>query len=414
MNSGIKIRLSFMMFLEFFIWGAWFVTLGTFLNLNLKAEGFEIANVFSTQSLGAIIAPFIVGMIADRYFNAERILGVLHLIGALLMYQMYQAQDYSGFYPYVLSYMILYMPTLALTSSISFRQMTNPEKEFSSIRIWGTIGWIIAGLSISYIFKWDTLASEGALKNTFLMAGVASLVLGLFSFTLPKTPPVKSTEGEKASFASIVGLDAIKLLKDKNFFIFFISSVLICIPLAFYYQNANLFLTEIGLENPTGKMTIGQVSEVLFLLLLPVFFSKFGFKKTILVGMLAWAVRYLLFAYGNAGDLSFMLILGIALHGICYDFFFVSGQIYTDSKAGVKYKSAAQGLITLATYGVGQLIGFWVAGFIENKYKDIKSVDLAQFWNQTWVVPAGIAFVVMIIFVIFFKDEKIGDNTVNK
>src|SRR5690606_32055020 len=192
-----------------------------------------------------------------------------------------------------------------------------------------------------------------------LMAAIASAVLGLFSFILPSTPPIKAAEGEKPSFSSIVGLDAIKLLKDRNFFIFFISSVLICIPLAFYYQNANLFLTEIGLENPTGKMTIGQISEVLFLLLLPVFFSKFGFKKTILVGMLAWAVRYLLFAYGDAGELTFMLILGIALHGICYDFFFVSGQIYTDSKAGEKYKSAAQGLITLATYGIGQLIGFW-------------------------------------------------------
>ncbi len=408
MNSIIKTKLSFMMFLEFFIWGAWFVTLGTYLTQNLKADDFEIANVFSTQSLGAIIAPFIVGMIADRFFNAERVLAVLHLVGAFLLYQMYQSTAIDSFYPYVLSYMVLYMPTLALASSISFRQLSNPEKEFSSIRIWGTIGWIVAGLSISYVFKWDALASEGALKNTFLMAGIASAVLGVFSFTLPKTPPVKALAGEKPSFSSIIGLDAIKLLKDRNFFIFFISSVLICIPLAFYYQNANLFLSEIGLENPTGKMTIGQISEVLFLLLLPVFFSKFGFKKTILVGMLAWAVRYLLFAYGNAGELTFMLIIGIALHGICYDFFFVSGQIYTDSKAGEKYKSAAQGLITLATYGVGQLIGFWVASFIADKYKDLKTTDLASFWEHTWVVPAGIAFVVMIIFAIFFNDEKVS------
>lgn len=211
------------------------------------------------------------------------------------------------------------------------------------------------------------------------MGAVASLVLGLFSFTLPKTPPVKIESDQKPSFASIIGLDAIKLLKDRNFLIFFISSILICIPLAFYYQNANPFLDQIGMENPTGKMTIGQISEVLFLLALPVFFSKFGFKKTILVGMLAWALRYILFAYGNAGDLSFMLILGIALHGICYDFFFVSGQIYTDSKAGIKYKSAAQGLITLATYGVGQLIGFWVAGFIGEKYAYLQEANVADF-----------------------------------
>lgn len=398
------------MFLEFFIWGGWFVTLGTFLSKNLQATDFEMANVFSTQSLGAIIAPFIVGMIADRYFNAERILGVLHLVGAVLMYQMYGAANMSTFYPYVLAYMILYMPTLALASSVSFRQLTNPEKQFSAIRIWGTIGWIVAGLAISYIFKWDAAASDGALKNTFLMSGVASLVLGIFSFALPKTPPVKLDEGEKPSFASIIGLDAIKLLKDKNFLIFFISSVLICIPLAFYYSNANLFLTEIGLENPTGKMTIGQASEVLFLLALPIFFTKFGFKKTILVGMLAWVIRYLLFAYGNAGELSFMLLIGIALHGICYDFFFVSGQIYTDSKAGIKYKSAAQGLITLATYGVGQLIGFWVASYVGDKYKDLKATDLAGFWNHTWVVPAIIAAVVFFIFLALFKDEKV-DNT---
>jgi len=397
-----------MMFLEFFIWGGWFVTLGTFLSKNLNATEFEKANVFSTQSLGAIIAPFIVGMIADRYFNAERILGVLHLVGAVLMYQMYGAADMATFYPYVLAYMILYMPTLALTSSVSFRQLTNPEKQFSGIRIWGTIGWIVAGLVISYF--WDAKASEGALKNTFLLSGVASLVLGIFSFALPKTPPVKLDENEKPSFASIIGLDAIKLLKDKNFLIFFISSVLICIPLAFYYSNANPFLSEIGLENATGKMTIGQASEVLFLLALPIFFTKFGFKKTILVGMLAWVIRYLLFAYGNAGELSFMLLIGIALHGICYDFFFVSGQIYTDSKAGVKYKSAAQGLITLATYGVGQLIGFWVAGYVGDKYKEMKATDLAGFWNHTWVVPAIIAAVVFFIFLALFKDEKI-DST---
>lgn len=414
MSTSIKFKLSFMMFLEFFIWGAWFVTLGTFLIFNLKASQFEIANVFSTQSLGAIIAPFIIGMIADRYFNAERILGILHLVGAVLMFQMYNSTDITNFYPYVLSYMVLYMPTLSLVNSVSFRQLTNPEKQFSAIRVWGTIGWIVAGLSISYLFKWDSPegAADGALKNTFLMAGGASLVLGLFSFILPKTPPVKIDKDEKPSFSSIIGLDAVKLLKDKNFLIFFISSILICIPLAFYYSNANPFLTEIGLANPTGKMAIGQMSEAFFLLLLPLFFTRFGFKKTILVGMLAWVVRYLLFAYGNAGDLSYMLILGIALHGICYDFFFVSGQIYTDTKAGVKYKSAAQGLITLATYGVGQLIGFWVAGFVGEKYQAIKDVDVAAFWQQTWIVPAGIAFVVMIIFVVLFKDEKVETKAV--
>lgn len=404
------------MFLEFFIWGAWFVTLGTFLGNNLKASGLEISNVFSTQSWGAIIAPFIIGMIADRYFNAERILGVLHIAGAFLMYQLYQSDSIGSFFPYVLGYMILYMPTLSLVNSVSFRQMKNPEKEFSFIRIWGTIGWIVAGLSISYLFKWDSPEGlqEGFLKNTFLMSAIASVVLAAFSFFLPKTPPIKDrNSGEKESISKILGLDAIKLLKDRNFLVFFICSILICIPLAFYYQYANPFLTEIGLANATGKMTIGQISEALCLLLLPVFFTRFGFKNTILLGMLAWVLRYVLFAYGNAGELTFMLLLGIALHGICYDFFFVSGQIYTDSKAGKDNKSAAQGLITLATYGVGQLIGFWVAGYVSDMYVSIKDTDLALFWNNLWIVPAVIAFVVMIIFLVFFKKETIQTQVEN-
>lgn len=403
MKSTTRVQLSIMMFLEFFIWGGWFVTLGTFLGTNLQADGGKIGDVFSTQSWGAIIAPFIIGLIADRYFNAEKILGVLHILGAGLMYMMYNSENVTVFYPYALGYMILYMPTLALVNSVSFNQMKNPEKEFSIIRVFGTLGWIVAGLLISYLFHWDSQenTAKGLLKNTFLLSGAAALVLGLFSFTLPKTPPAKSS-GEKVSIGQILGLDALKLLKDKNFLIFFIASILICIPLAFYYQNANSFLSNVGMSNPTGKMTIGQASEVLFLLALPVFFSKFGFKKTILVGMLAWALRYVLFAFGNAGDLSFMLLLGIALHGICYDFFFVSGQIYTNSKAGEKYKSAAQGLITLATYGVGMLIGFKIAGIITDSYKTADGFD----YKMIWLIPAAIAAAVFLLFAVSFRDEK--------
>ncbi len=394
-----------MMFLEFFIWGAWFVTLGTFLGNNLKATDGEIALAFSTQSWGAIIAPFVIGIIADRYFNAEKILGVLHLFGAVLMYFMYQSSAFDDFYMLVLVYMILYMPTLALVNSVSFNQMKNPAKEFSMVRVFGTAGWIIAGLSISYIFSWDQGENigQGLLKNTFLMTAIASLILGFFSFTLPKTPP-KAASSEKLGLKEILGLDSLSLFKNKNFLIFFISSVLICIPLAFYYQNANPFLVEIGMDNPTGKMTLGQISEIAFMLLLPYFFTKFGFKKTILVAMAAWVVRYLLFAFGDVNELGFMLIIGMALHGICYDFFFVSGQIYTDSKAGEKFKSSAQGLITLATYGVGMLIGFWIAGKISTAYllDDGKHV-----WETIWMYPAGFALAVFILFAIFFKTEKI-------
>ena len=321
------------------------------------------------------------------------------------MYLMAGSTDFSLFYPYVLAYMIVYMPTLALVNSVAFSHLKDAAKEFSTIRVWGTIGWIVAGLTISYIFHWDagTSIKDGALQNTFLMVSFASVVLGIYSFFLPKTPP-KNRNEEKSTISEILGLDALKLLKDRNFLVFFISSILICIPLAFYFQNANPFLSEIGMENPTGKMTIGQVSEVLFLLLLPLFFKRFGFKNTIIVGMLAWGIRYLLFAYGNSGELVYMLMMGIALHGICYDFFFVSGQIYTDSKAGEKIKSAAQGLIALATYGIGMLIGFWIAGKVTDYYL---LADGTHAWVDIWRFPGMFAGFVLILFVLFFKNEKV-------
>ncbi|KOY50563.1 nucleoside permease [Polaribacter dokdonensis] len=405
MKKSIQYQLSFMMFLEFFIWGGWFVTMGTFLGNNLGASGAETGMAYSTQSWGAIIAPFIIGLIADRYINAEKILAILHLIGAGLMYLMAQSTEFNVFYPYVLGYMIAYMPTLALVNSVSFNQMKDPAKQFPMVRVWGTIGWIIAGLAISFVFKWDSEANiaSGMLSNTFIMVAIASVVLGVFSFFLPKTPP-SANKDEKASISDILGLEALQLFKDKNFFVFFISSFLICIPLAFYYQNISLFLTEYKVDNSTAWASLGQISEVAFMLLLPFYFKKYGFKKTVLFGMLAWVIRYLLFAYGNSGDLFFMLIIGIALHGICYDFFFVSGQIYTDSKAGEKIKSAAQGLITLATYGVGMLVGFWVAGKIVDQ--NIVEEGLHA-WQNIWMFPAIFAVVVMLIFGFFFKNEKV-------
>jgi nucleoside transporter len=395
-----------MMFLQFFIWGGWFVTLGTFLGNNLSATGGQIAMAFSTQSWGAIIAPVFIGLIADRYFNAERILGVLHLLGFGLLYLMSETKDFSVFYPYVFGYMILYMPTLALVNSVSFNQMKDTAAEFPLIRTFGTIGWIISGIVISYVFGWDAQDSiaEGALSNTFKMVAIASLLLGVFSFSLPKTPPYKNDQ-RNFSLKNALGWDALKLLNDRNFLLFFIASILICIPLAFYYQQANPFLVELGMDNPTAKMSLGQASEVLFMLLLPLFFSRFGFKNTILVGMVAWVVRYLLFAYGDAGEKTFMLITGILLHGICYDFFFVSGQIYTDFKAGEKVKSAAQGLITLATYGIGMLIGFWIAG----KISDIFILGSGMHdWNMIWKFPALFALCVFVLFLLIFKNEKIN------
>jgi nucleoside transporter len=400
----MRLRLSVLMFLEFFIWGGWFVTLGSYLAHSLSASGVQIGTAYATQSWGAILAPFIVGLIADRYFNAERVLAVLHLVGGALLLVLARVTTFTTFLPVLFAYMALYMPTLALANSISFRQLKDPAREFGSLRVWGTIGWIVAGLAISYLFSWDSSGSvaNGSLRNTFTMCGCASLLLGLYGFTLPKTPPAAKEQPRK-QLRDILGADALKLLAQRNFLIFFLASILICIPLAFYYQHANQFLIELQVANPTGKQTLGQVSEVLFMLALPVFLGRFGIKLTLLAGMLAWALRYALFAFGNAGPLVSLLLIGIALHGVCYDFFFVSGQIYIDSKAGPQIKSAAQGLITLATYGVGMLIGFSVAGRITDLYTLPGTHD----WSSIWLYPAGFALFVLALFAVSFRNETL-------
>jgi nucleoside transporter len=406
MKTLTRTRLSVMMFLEFFVWGGWFVTMGSYLAANLHATGAQTGLAYGTQALGAIIAPFIVGLIADRYFNAERVLGVLHIAGGILMYVLYGASDFAAFYPLLLAYMLLYMPTLALVNAVAFRQTDDPSKQFSGLRVWGTIGWIVAGLVISYLFGWDSHEgiSSGMLRETFLMTSIASFVLGVYSFTLPPTPPVPAAGGG-SGLRRLLGFDALVLLKERNFAVFFVASVLICIPLAFYYQNANQFLTEIQVANATGKQTLGQMSEVIFMLLIPMFLRLLGMKTTLLLGMLAWAVRYLLFAFGNAHGLAFMLIIGIALHGVCYDFFFVSGQIYTDSKAGAQHKAAAQGLITLATYGLGMLVGFWAAGRIDDLYAVAGG---GHDWKSIWAFPAAFAAAVFVLFAVTFRNEKVS------
>tara|TARA_A100000164_G_C21906225_1_gene773159 strand:+ start:570 stop:1781 length:1212 start_codon:yes stop_codon:yes gene_type:complete len=398
MELKVRLQLSFLFFLEFFIWGAWFVTMGTFLSQEFSSSGGELAMAYETQSIGAIIAPFFIGLVADRYFAAQKILGLLHLIGAGLLFIVSNAENFSSFYPYILIYMLFYMPTLALANSVAFHQMEDPSKQFASIRVLGSIGWIVSGLTIGY------LAWEGAqtLKYTFYMASSASAILGIYSFSLPKTPPKLGSE-RKISFREILGLDALAMLKDRGFLFFFIASILICIPLAFYYQHANQFLNEIGMKAAASKMILGQISEVLFLLLLPIFIKRYGIKNALVIGILAWGIRYLLFAFGDVGSQTWMLIFGIILHGVCYDFFFVSGQIYTDYKAGETYKSTAQGLITLATYGVGMLIGFRFAGWLTDQYISASG----HFWKEIWVQPAIFSFIVLILFLLFFKNETI-------
>ncbi|GAB3527364.1 nucleoside permease [Pontibacter brevis] len=402
MHPVTRVKLSFMMFLEFFIWGAWFVTLGTYLLSELGTSATQVGVAFLTQSIGAIAAPFIIGLIADRFFPAQRILGVLHLIGAALLWYSFVAADFDTFYPAILMYMILYMPTLALVNSVSFRQMQDPSKEFPPIRVLGTLGWIVAGLTIGWL-NWE---QNGNLGLTFRMASVASVVLGLFSFTLPNTPPVKGAG--KTTIGDMLGLEAIGLLKNRSYLTFFLSSVAICIPLAFYYNFTNPFLNELGMDAAAGKQAMGQMSELLFMLLMPLFFARLGVKKMLAIGMFAWVLRYVFFAFGDTEASYWMLIGGIVLHGICYDFFFVTGQIYTDKLAGERFKSAAQGMITLATYGVGMLIGSLLSGVIVDAFT---SAGGGHEWQSIWLIPAGIAAAVLLLFLLLFRDRAAGQKT---
>ncbi len=385
-----------MMFLQFFIWGAWFVTMGTYLDKVLHASGKQVGAAYSAMAIATIISPFFVGMIADKFFSAQKLLGVLHLAGAAMLFYLTKIGNADTFYWIVLLYSLLYAPTLALVNSVAFRQMNDPAKEFPAIRFLGTIGWIATGFLIDKVFK----ISTEQLAITFIMASVASAVLGLLSFSLPDTPP--KAKGTRTSFAQEFGSDALVLFKDKAFVIFFIASVLICIPLAFYYSLTNLFLTDAGMNNATSNMTLGQFSEAFFILLIPFFFRRLGVKWMIAIGMLAWIIRFLFFGYGDAGANLWMLFAGIILHGVCFDFFFVTGQIYTDRKAGQKIQSSAQGLITMGTYGLGIFIGSLLSGYV----KDYYTVEDISNWKNIWMAPAAIAGIVLLLFSILFREKN--------
>jgi len=384
------------MFLEFFIWGSWYVTMSTYLDKVLHANGAQIGAAYSAMGIATIISPFFVGMIADKFFSAQKVLGVLHLVGAAILYFVTTVDNPNTFYWIVLLYSLMYAPTLALANSVAFRQMSDPSKEFASIRVLGTIGWIATGWMIDKVFH----VSTEDLAFTFKMAAVASALLGVLSFFLPHTPP--KAKGTKTTFAQVLGADAFVLFKDRSFTIFFIASILICIPLSFYYSLTNLFLTEAGMKSVTSNMTFGQFSEAFFILLIPLFFRWLGVKWMIALGMVAWAVRFLFFGYGDAGANLWMLFAGIILHGVCFDFFFVTGQIYTDSKAGISIQSQAQGMITMATYGIGMWIGTLLSGYVKDHYTVNEIVN----WRSVWMVPAGIAAIVLVLFVLFFRDNK--------
>jgi len=397
MRWNVRIRLSVMMFLQYFTWGAWYVTLGTWLAQTLHFSGQQIGLASGTTAIAAIVAPFFVGMIADRFLATERVLAMLHLVGAGVLCLASTQTSFERFYPLLLIYALCYMPTVALTNSLSFRQMQSPGEEFGAIRVLGTLGWIVAGLAVG---KMGLEATATPMR----IAAASSLLLGVFSLALPHTPPLG--KGKAARVRDVLGIDALQLFADRSFAIFAATSFLICIPLQFYYAFTNPFLNEIGVANAAGKMTMGQTSEVFFMLLIPWFFRRLGVKYMLAVGMLAWVSRYILFAAGNSTALVWMLYLGIILHGICYDFFFVTGQIYVDRKAPDSIRAAAQGLITLLTYGLGMFIGSWLSGRVVDLYRMTNGSVVHHDWRAIWHIPAAASLIVMLAFLAFFRDRS--------
>jgi len=411
MKRTIQARLSAMMFLEFFVWGAWYTTVAVFMTAN-GLEGLTHWP-FTVNPIAALIAPFFVGLIADRYFATQRVLGVLHLAGAAFMLAAPSAIGYPlVFILLLLAYNLCYMPTMSLANTLAFHNMTDQESQFPVIRVFGTIGWIVAGLSVSYVgglFVGQDVTVASTSFPLYLTAGVSALY-GLYSFTLPHTPP--PAEGEEVSVRSIVGVDALETLGSTSFYVFLACSFLISIPLAAYYNFTQVFLQSTGFQDVAAVQTIGQMSEVVFMLLMPVFFVRLGVKWMLGVGMFAWVVRYGLFAMGAPEVVTWMIISGIALHGICYDFFFVTGQIYVDKKASDEVRGQAQGLIILLTYGAGMLIGAQLAGWLFNVIRSGQEMALDQ-WVTFWWVPALFAGAVLVLFMLFFHDEvEVADESI--
>lgn len=443
MSPSVRIQLSIMMFLQFFIWGAWYVTAPNYLG-TIGFQSTDIANTYSVGPIAGLITPLLVGLIADRFFAAQKVLGILHLLGGAIFFGAISTMKGDSPSPgllnwgFFLGYMLTYYPTLALTNTIALKNMSDPEKEFPGIRVLGTIGWIAAGFALTFT-KFETTI------GMFYLAAGSSIALGIFSFFLPNTPPVNT--GEKVSLRQLFGLDALALLKDRSYLVFLVASMLICIPLAFYYQIASRVVELTGM--PIGTtMSYGQISEIGFMVVMPLFFKRLGVKWMIAIGMLAWVLRYLLFSLGAPTEIRWMIILGVVLHGICYDFFFVTGQIYTDKKAPESLRGQAQGLLVMLTLGLGMMIGAQVAGQIESSHTPQAAIDLndaveaktkelndatesggteatlaalgkekgelrhkalaAIEWKQLWAKPAYFALAVLIGFVLLFHDR--GDK----
>ena len=397
-QSQLKIKLSIFMFLQYFIWGAWYVSLGNYLFNTLHFTGPQIGWAYGAFAIGAVISPFFVGLIADRYFASEKILFVLGLLGGGLMFVIAKVGDFATYYPLVIAYCATYVPTLAVGNSLSLHHLTNAKTDFPRVKTLSAVGWIAGGVTLSLL--------KGEQSNIqYYIAGIGSVMLGLFSLTLPHTPPKKT--GANVKIGEILGLDALAMLKKPSFAIFIVCMFLICIPLYFYFVNMNQYITELGWTYSAAKMSLAQVSDIIFLILLPIMLAKFGYKKTIFLGIASWVARYFLLAGSTDGNAmaTTYIFAAILLHGVCYDFLFIAGQLYVDDEANEKTRGAAQGFIAFILWGVGNFVGSTWAGNHQGKYTLAQPQGtIAHDWHQIWILPAWIALAVLVVFAIFFRD----------